>query len=423
MILFHKINFARAIMASKKRKFADSKEQMQSSLSCNPPSKKSKIENRQKKTETEKDSSNLNKPLGLLIGAALGDAIGSFGEMRTQPLSDTEIDQAMEMPGGGYWCLNPGEVTDDTAMALSLSRGLIAMQNNSFEQQIAANHYLKWKNSNPVDIGTCTKRMLKQAHDVVKMKTAAKEYNEEQKRKWKNVGSKGNLANGALMRCMPLIIYGTNLNRKNLYQLIRADAELTHYNPYVFVSNTAYAIMASCLIKNKEKEEEKKEMEKDDAQNQFAVLQMKKWLQFISKEQNEIGEAAKDILNEWLQPIIDGCTLHDPRMQIATKTMGYAKIAWQRATFHLWNGSNFNQAMRTTLREAGDCDTNCCIVGGLIGAWKGFSEIDQILVKKLQNCVVRDKQKMYQGKCYLNENIAKKLLEKAPKNDLFEIKD
>ena len=62
------------------------------------------------------------------------------------------------------------------------------------------------------------------------MRIAAEKFNLESKEKWK---SDGNLANGSLMRCSPLIIYGHQLSEDDLYRMVRADASLSYANTYV----------------------------------------------------------------------------------------------------------------------------------------------------------------------------------------------
>ena len=45
--------------------------------------------------------------------------------------------------------------------------------------------------------------------------------------------------------------------------------------------------------------------------------------------------------------------------------------------------AGYDFAMRQTLMLAGDSDTNCAIVGGLVGAYVGVSKIDKDKVKKV----------------------------------------
>ena len=59
----------------------------------------------------------------------------------------------MQMPGGGVLGVGPGQITDDSEMALCLARGLIAGE-DSQQQGAVADKYLDWLQSRSFDIGT-----------------------------------------------------------------------------------------------------------------------------------------------------------------------------------------------------------------------------------------------------------------------------
>ena len=46
----------------------------------------------------------------------------------------------------------------------------------------------------------------------------------------------------------------------------------------------------------------------------------------------------------------------------------------------------YNHAMEQTAMLAGDTDTNCAIVGGLVGAYVGVSKIPKEKLKKVLEC-------------------------------------
>lgn len=50
----------------------------------------------------------------------------------------------------------------------------------------------------------------------------------------------------------------------------------------------------------------------------------------------------------------------------------------------------FDYSMMETLRLGGHSDTNCCIVGGLIGAAVGLEKIDNEKVQKILTCDTED---------------------------------
>ncbi len=63
-----------------------------------------------------------------------------------------QVSAAMKMPGGGMLKVGPGQVTDDSEMALSLAHALIGHEASQL-QGAAAEMYVKWLNSKPFDVG------------------------------------------------------------------------------------------------------------------------------------------------------------------------------------------------------------------------------------------------------------------------------
>lgn len=76
---------------------------------------------------------------GCLLGLAVGDAVGTAVEFRPRgsfaPLTD--------MVGGGPFALQPGQWTDDTAMALCLAASLLDADGFDAEDQLR--RYLRWR--------------------------------------------------------------------------------------------------------------------------------------------------------------------------------------------------------------------------------------------------------------------------------------
>eukprot|EP00775_Hariotina_reticulata_P002837 gene2837-3130_t len=68
------------------------------------------------------------------------------------------------MPGGGYWRVGPGQVTDDSEMALCLMQALMHHPASTVAplDDIAA-MYIRWLNSPPFDIGMTTRNALQAA--------------------------------------------------------------------------------------------------------------------------------------------------------------------------------------------------------------------------------------------------------------------
>ena len=166
-----------------------------------------------------------------------------------------------------------------------------------------------WFRSNPFDIGTTTSNGLSKAPDLEKMKVAARDCNDS----YKDLG--GVKANGALMRCMPLVLYGMYLDNDSLYELMKSDAELTHQNELIYVVNTCYAIMCIYLLKN----------HANRGRNAEAYNEMKKWLESVKNERGAKGAVATEILH-WLEDV-EGKKAMESAI---SEFQGYVKIAFQR---------------------------------------------------------------------------------------------
>jgi len=79
-----------------------------------------------------------NRCRGSLLGLAAGDALGATLEFR---LPGT-FDPITDMVGGGPFCLEAGEWTDDTSMALCLAESLIACR--GFDPVDQLERYCRW---------------------------------------------------------------------------------------------------------------------------------------------------------------------------------------------------------------------------------------------------------------------------------------
>ena len=56
--------------------------------------------------------------LGSMLGAFIGDSLGSYLEFKRGIIDNSTVEYAMTMPGGGCWGLQPGQITDDSELAM-----------------------------------------------------------------------------------------------------------------------------------------------------------------------------------------------------------------------------------------------------------------------------------------------------------------
>ena len=114
------------------------------------------------------------------------------------------------MPGGGCWGLSPGQITDDSELAMCQLRGLVAGQ-GKFDLFHLALYYGHWIYYGPFDIGTTTRNGLERlsadlenpdpsaAHEAAKNEIGAK-----------------SMSNGSMMRITPLAVWAQNLSLDEL---------------------------------------------------------------------------------------------------------------------------------------------------------------------------------------------------------------
>jgi ADP-ribosylglycohydrolase len=62
---------------------------------------------------------------GCIFGAFVGDSLGTYLEFSTKPASKDEMIKCMKMPGGGFFKVGPGQVSDDSEQAMCLLQAII----------------------------------------------------------------------------------------------------------------------------------------------------------------------------------------------------------------------------------------------------------------------------------------------------------
>lgn len=269
-----------------------------------------------------------NYALGCMIGAAVGDAAGGTLEFYEE-VNDADVKTALTMPGGGFHQLGPGQVTDDTELAMCLGRGLLA----GLGMESVARAYSAWIQSSPFDIGrTCRTAMT--------LPTTADTAGAMVKAAQASLHSK---ANGALMRIHPAIVYGSKFPDDELVKLVQADARLSHPNPTVLAASACYAVAVARLLRQPG----------DSCGAYRAAL-----------DRATCPEVRGWLLNAWHG------RLDDVRQQ-----EGFVKWGFTLAFTHLLRRTAFEEALRDTLARGGDSDTNACIVGGMMGALWGVARI------------------------------------------------
>ena len=98
---------------------------------------------------------------GCILGAFVGDAAGAVLEFYHKEITEEDVQMALTFPGGGALEVQPGQITDDSEMAMSLMNGLIDAQVDGYYHDNIAWSYYQWYNSKPFDIGNTTVTAMK----------------------------------------------------------------------------------------------------------------------------------------------------------------------------------------------------------------------------------------------------------------------
>ena len=143
---------------------------------------------------------------------AVGDALGAALEFMTATEIRAKYGTFTEISGGGWLRLKPGQVTDDTEMALCIGRAIVA--NQGWALEAIAGNFADWLKSRPVDCGdTCRKGIRALLHGTL----------EAPPNEW-------DAGNGAAMRLLPAALYSLP-DEVLLKKYALEQAHLTHNNP------------------------------------------------------------------------------------------------------------------------------------------------------------------------------------------------
>ena len=258
---------------------------------------------------------------GAILGLAVGDALGGtyeFCSPENVPLGPLEV------VGGGWWELEPGETTDDTALTRAVLEGY---QDGSLDLHRVRDAMLRWQDSDPKDIGDQTSKAL----DYLRSHPEALSLPDDPDAQ----------GNGAVMRTAP---HGVMTESpEEAVDNAWVEAALTHPSWEARASSALVASLVAYLI---EGEPPRKALEAS-------------WVLLESRD-----EPDKKV-REVLRPL--DRYEHDPG--------GWTIYTTRLALRSLSDAENFRSGVERVVRLAVDADTNGAVAGALLGAKFGVGEI------------------------------------------------
>ena len=268
------------------------------------------------------------------VGMAIGDALGATVEFMTSSEIAAQYGLFQEVIGGGWLRLKPGQVTDDTEMALCIARAV--EKNQGWSREAIAGEFSRWLRSRPVDCGdTCRKGI----RSFMLQGTLEVPYNH-----WDG-------GNGAVMRMLPaalLSLPDSELMKKYALE----QARLTHHQKLSDAGCIAIGTLLHLALQGCSKARLRKEADALIARHQ------------------QFG--------------------FEPYRNLAT-----AYVADTLATvFHyFFKGRTFEECLVGTVNQGADADTTGAICGMLAGAYYGPEAIPRRWLKKLDKQLVAELQR------------------------------
>lgn len=171
-----------------------------------------------------------DRVLGAYLGFAVGDALGATVEFLTRREIEAKYGVHRKMIGGGWLHLAPGQVTDDTEMALAMGRSMV--RHNGYDLQDICEEFATWLKSGPVDIGNTCRRGIRRymTHGTTQ-----------------GGFCDGDAGNGAAMRLLPISI--ATLYRPDLFEKWAIEqAHITHHHPLSDDATLAFGRMTQQLL-------------------------------------------------------------------------------------------------------------------------------------------------------------------------------
>jgi len=258
---------------------------------------------------------------GAILGLAAGDALGATYEF----CSPREVPEGpLEMVGRGWLGLEPGETTDDTALAGAVLAGY---GDGPLDLRRVRDAMLSWQDTRPKDIGNQTRKAL----DYLRSHPDALSLPEDPDAQ----------GNGAVMRAAAHGVKAGSAGEaaKNAW----AEAALTHPS---WEARASSALVASLVA------------------NLLGGLLPEEALD-TSYELVEIRDKPPKRVREALCPL-EGYE-HNPG--------GWTVYTTRLALLSLLDAPDFRPRLERVIRLGGDADTNAAVAGTLLGASSGASSI------------------------------------------------
>ena len=273
---------------------------------------------------------------GALVGLAAGDALGTTLEFK----APGTFEPVQDIAGGGPFGLEPGQWTDDTAMALCLAESLVERQ--GFDPEDQMRRYLRWYREGYLSsTGTC--------FDIGNTIGAALRRFEVNRDPFAGETAPHYGGNGSLMRLAPVPLAFAR-DPENAIRLAGEMSRTTHGAPEPVDACRYYAGLIIGALQGRAKDELLGPI--------FSPVEGLWQRQPLAPR---IAEVAAGSFKEKHPPEIRGT--------------GYVVDALEAALWAFWHTDDFESGALAAVNLGDDADTTGAIYGQLAGAYYGLEGI------------------------------------------------
>ena len=287
---------------------------------------------------------NKNKSIDILLGVAIGDALGVPVEFKNR--NYLKVNPIIDMIGFGTHNQPAGTWSDDSSLTFCLTEALI----EGYTIEKSANNLLKWYTENywtadgdVFDIGNTTLKV------IIKLKNGVSA-NES------GLTTEQSNGNGSLMRMSPLIIYLQNQPIEKRFKIIKEESSITHAHMVSVIACFYFVEFGIGLLNGKEKFEVYKELQKT----------IPDFLRTQSISEKEI--------KYFERLLISNINIDEEDFILST---GYVIYTLTASIWCILTTNSFEEAVLKAVNLGEDTDTTASVVGALAGLVYGQSQMPE----------------------------------------------
>ncbi|BDD10811.1 hypothetical protein FUAX_32430 [Fulvitalea axinellae] len=289
-----------------------------------------------------------NQAVGMLVGLAVGDAVGVPFEFLTR--EEMRKNPAKEMVGYGTHHQPPGTWSDDSSMTFCLAEAMLS----GYNLESVASNFIRWKKEsywtarNEVfDIGITTAKSISRLETVL-------EEGESALASLKYGAVESDNGNGSLMRILPLVfeIRGKEIDEQ--FRIVWENSALTHRHVRAGMSCLVYLKVVEYLLDGKSPDEAYSAMRDN-------ILELWEAIDFADSEREKFNRVIQsDIRKLAYEDLLSG---------------GYVIESLEASLWCLLKSETYEEVVLKSVNLGHDTDTTAAISGGLAGLYFGVDNI------------------------------------------------